>query len=134
LGKHVHVRSDGALFSCFKMEEQVGHLNTVGFSAAARWVREHPHYASDLPTCSDCPLATVCGGGCRSENLLYTGDPDEAPCGPWRVRVMSELLAEGRVTAVGWPVAFLVEEAASRGIDAPVDLAPRHASRHLVDT
>jgi radical SAM protein with 4Fe4S-binding SPASM domain len=133
LGKHVHVRSDGALFNCFKMEEKVGHLDTVGFAAAARFIRENPHRATDLPTCADCPLATLCGGGCRSENLLYTGDPDEPPCGPWRVRVLSELLAENRVKAVEWSVAFLLQEARSRGIETPRDLLPRTTSRHLID-
>jgi radical SAM protein with 4Fe4S-binding SPASM domain len=133
LGKHVHVRSDGALFNCFKMEEKVGHLDTIGFAPAAQSIRENPHRASDLPTCAECPLATLCGGGCRSENLLYTGNPDEPPCGPWRVRVMSELLAEDRVTAVEWSVAFLLQEARARGIETPSDLSPRGTSRHLVD-
>jgi radical SAM protein with 4Fe4S-binding SPASM domain len=133
LGQHVHVRSDGALFNCFKMEEKVGHLDTIGFAAAARLLRENPHRAADLATCADCPLATLCGAGCRSENLLYTGDPDEPPCGPWRVRVLSELLAEDRVTAVEWPVAFLLQEARAHGIETPRGLVPCGKSRHLVD-
>jgi radical SAM protein with 4Fe4S-binding SPASM domain len=133
LGQHVHVRSDGALFNCFKMEEQVGHLDTVGFAAAAQSIRENPHRARDLPTCADCALATLCGGGCRSDNLLYTGDADEPACGPWRVRVISELLAEDRVGAVEWPVGFLLEEARNRGIETPDDVRSRRVSRHLVD-
>ncbi len=133
LGRHIHIRSDGALFNCFKMEEQVGHLETIGFAAAAKSIREHPHYASALPSCADCPLATLCGGGCRSENWLYTGNADEPPCGPWRVRVISELLAEDRVTAVEWPVAFLLQEAHCRGLETPHDLIPRQMSRHLID-
>jgi radical SAM protein with 4Fe4S-binding SPASM domain len=133
LGQHVHVRSDGALFNCFKMEERVGHLDALGFAAVAMSVRENPHRAADLPTCADCPLATLCGGGCRSENLLYTGNADEPPCGPWRVRVISELLAEDCVTAVEWPVAFLLGEARMRGIETPAGLVPRKMSRHLID-
>ena len=133
LGQHVHVRSDGALFNCFKMEEQVGHLETNGFAATALAIREHPHPATALPVCAKCPLATLCGGGCRSENLLYTGDPDKPPCGPWRVRIMSELLAEDQVTVVEWRVAFLLAEARCRGIETPSDLLPRHPSRHLMD-
>ena len=133
LGQHVHVRSDGVLFNCFKMEERVGHLQTTGFAAAAMSIREHPHRVSALPTCAGCPLATLCGGGCRSENLLYTGNPDTPPCGLWRVRVISELLAEERVTAVEWPVAFLLQEARARGIETPRDLFPRKRSRHLID-
>jgi len=46
---------------------------------------------------------------------------------------MSELLAEDRVTAVDWPVAFLLHEAKARGIETPDGLAPRKTSRHLVD-
>ena len=134
LGHHIHVRSDGALFNCFKMEEQVGHLDVEGFAATARSVREHPHRATELTTCRDCPLATICGAGCRAENLLYTGDADDPPCGPWRVRVLSELLAEGRVTAVEWSLAFLLQEARRRGIETPGHLMPRQVSRHLVDT
>ena len=133
LGHHVHVRSDGALFNCFKMEEQVGDLAAAGFEAAARAVRGHPHRAADLAVCRDCPLATLCGGGCRSENLLYTGDPDRPPCGSWRVRVVSELLAEDRVSALEWPVAFLLAEARARGIETPDDVVPRQVSRHMVD-
>jgi hypothetical protein len=47
---------------------------------------------------------------------------------------MSELLAEERVTAVEWPVAFLLQEARIRGIETPNDLRPRQMSRHLTDT
>ncbi|MHC4662278.1 MAG: radical SAM protein [Planctomycetota bacterium] len=133
LGNHIHVRSDGDLFNCFKMEEKVGELKTTGFAEAARLIRENPHRAAELPTCADCPLATICGAGCRSENLLYTGDPDKPPCGLWRVRVLSELLAEGRVTALEWPVAFLLHEARRRGIETPENLAPQKVSRHMID-
>lgn len=132
-GQHLHIRSDGALFNCFKMEEQVGHLETTGFATAAQAMRGHPQYARELPTCAACPLATLCGGGCRSENLLYTGDPNTPPCGPWRVRILSELLAENRVTAVEWPLRFLLEEARRRGIETPGALRPQRASRHLID-
>lgn len=133
LGQHIHVRSDGALFSCFKMEEKIGHLYTNGFAAAADYNCNNPHPASTLPTCVECPLATLCGGGCRSENLLYTGNPDTPPCGPWRVRVISELLAEEKIAAVEWPVALLAQEAQERGINIPGDLFPRQQSRHLIE-
>jgi radical SAM protein with 4Fe4S-binding SPASM domain len=133
LGQHIHLRSDGTLFNCFKMEEKIGHLTTNGFAAAADYNLKHPHPANALPTCAGCPLATLCGGGCRSENLLYTGDPDTPPCGPWRVRVISELLAEEKVSAVEWPIAFLAQEALKRGIEIPVDLYRRQQSRHLIE-
>lgn len=133
MGHHLHLRSDGALFSCFKMEEKVGHLRQEGFASALSALRDHPHPATSLSTCADCPLNTICGGGCRSENLLYTGDPDVVPCGEWRVRVVSELLADDRPDAMEWPVPHLLAECKARGIEAP-DLMPARLSRHLLET
>jgi len=134
MGNHLHVRSDGRLFNCFKMEEHVGDLAQQDFVETARQVRARPHPARALAACADCALATLCGGGCRSDNLLYTGDADLPPCGPWRVRLMSELLAEERVTAVDWPVHHLLAEAHARGIDAPSHIEPVRQSRHLLET
>jgi len=133
LGHHLHVRSDGALFTCFKMEEQVGHLYERSFAEALRDRAERLRPVSTLSYCADCDLATICGGGCRSENYQYTGDPDIPVCGFWRVQVLAELLAEDRVTALEWPAAHLLAEARARGIDGPDTLVPRAPSRHLVD-
>lgn len=135
MGRHLHLRSDGSLFTCFKMEEKVGALTSgQSFASQARQVRQAPHPAAALTTCRECPLATLCGGGCRSENYLYTGDPDQALCGPWRVQVISELLAEDRVTAVDWPVPHLLVEARARGIPCPDRIEEERLSRHLTDT
>ena len=112
------------------MEERLGDL-ADGFREGATHIMNNPRRAADTPWCSDCPLVTLCGGGCRSENLLYTGDPDRPPCGPWRVRVLCEMLAGNRPDVVEWPVAFLLAEARSRGIAVPADLKPRVPSRHL---
>ncbi len=133
MGHHLHVRSDGALFPCFKMEEFVGHLREEGFDAALEMVRGHPHPASDLPLCRDCPLATLCGAGCRSDNFLYTTNGDVPPCGPWRVRVLCELLAEDWVPALEWPIHHLAAEARRRGIEAPEHIHLQGVSRHCVE-
>jgi hypothetical protein len=77
-----------------------------------------------LDRCRDCALATLCGGGCRSDNLRWTGSGEEPACGPWRVRVLCELLAEDRVTALEWPSVHLLAEARRRGIPAPDRLVP----------
>jgi radical SAM protein with 4Fe4S-binding SPASM domain len=130
LGHHLHLRSDGALFSCFKMEEPVGHLRGGGFAAAVASVREAPHPAAALSACRDCPLRTLCGGGCRSENLLLTGDVDVPACGPWRPAVIAALLAEHHVTALHWPAPHLLAEAHRRGIPAPERLALARPSLH----
>jgi radical SAM protein with 4Fe4S-binding SPASM domain len=134
LGHHLHVRSDGALFTCFKMEEKVGDLRHDRFAEALAALRARPHPARTLACCADCALNTLCGGGCRSENLQYTGDADQPVCGPWRVRVLCELLAEDRASALEWPVPHLLVEARRRGIEAPQRLVPAIPSRHLTDT
>jgi radical SAM protein with 4Fe4S-binding SPASM domain len=134
MGHHLHVRSDGVLFNCFKMEETVGDLRNARFADVLEAVRSRPHRAADLALCADCPLATLCGGGCRSENLQYTGDPDRPICGPWRIRVISELLAEDRAACLEWPAPHLLSEARQRGIAGPERLVPAIPSRHLIDT
>lgn len=133
LGYHLHLRSDGSLFPCFKMEEKVGHLRQDGFEAALHHVRNHPHPASALPLCRDCDLATLCGAGCRSDNYLYTTDGDTPLCDTWRVRVLCELLAEDWVSALDWPIHHLAAEARRRGIDTP-EVEPKGVSRHLRET
>lgn len=134
LGYHLHLRSDGALFTCFKMEERVGHLADEPFADSLADLQRRSRPVSTLPLCADCALATLCGGGCRSENLQFTGDADEPVCGPWRVRVLCELLAEEQVAALKWPATHLLAEAHARGIEAPDDLKPVIISRHLIDT
>jgi len=133
LGHHLHLRSDGTLFPCFKMEEKVGHLRVEGFEAALKQVRSNPHPAAELPLCRDCALATLCGAGCRSDNYLYTTDGDRPLCDTWRVRVISELLADDWVSALDWPIHHLVAEARRRGIETPEDIRPRGISRHCID-
>ena len=134
LGHHLHVRSDGVLFTCFKMEERVGHLAELAFADALDQLRTRARPARTLPRCEGCALNTLCGGGCRSDNLMYTGDADTPICGEWRVRIVSELLAEDHVTALEWPVMHLLAEAHSRGIEAPPRLDPLRSSRHLTET
>jgi radical SAM protein with 4Fe4S-binding SPASM domain len=134
LGHHLHVRSDGALFTCFKMEERVGDLRDHDFAHALARLDERARPVATLPLCADCALATLCGGGCRSENLQLTGDADVPICGPWRVRVLCELLAEDRPSALKWSAAHLLAEARAREIRGPEALVPVIPSRHLLDT
>lgn len=116
LGSTLNVRSDGTLFACFRMLEPAGALGRQGFTAVAMALRANPRPAHSFPPCADCPLATLCGGGCRSDNLLMSGDPERPVCGPWRVRVLCELLAEHRVSCLEWPTRHLLAEAHLRGL------------------
>jgi radical SAM protein with 4Fe4S-binding SPASM domain len=131
LGHHLHVRSDGALFTCFKMEEQVGSLADRSFGDLLDTLPTLARPAASLDPCRTCPLETLCGGGCRSENLGLSGDASVPACGPWRVRVLAELLGEDRPHALEWPAHHLLAEAHARGIEAPERLVTVVGSRHL---
>jgi hypothetical protein len=115
-----------------RVEELVGHIGDLSVGEALRRLRDDPHPASGLETCRPCALNTLYGGGCRSDNFLYTGT-GEPLCGPWRVRVLSELLAEECVGAVHWSVPHLYAEARRRGIDVPPSLPAIGPSRHCID-
>jgi radical SAM protein with 4Fe4S-binding SPASM domain len=119
LGHHLHVRSDGQLFSCFKMDEPIGDLRQESFAEVARASQGRARPACTLPICAECTLNTLCGGGCRSENHRYTGSPNQPVCGEWRKRVCYELLAEDLPAALEWPVEHLLAEAKERNIPAP---------------
>jgi mycofactocin biosynthetic radical S-adenosylmethionine protein MftC len=120
LGTTLNVRSDGLLYACFRMHEPVGDLRRQRLAEVAATLRANPRPARGFLPCAECPLATLCGGGCRSDNLLLSGDPERPLCGPWRLQVLSELLAEDRVSCLDWPTCHLASEARRRGIEAPL--------------
>jgi radical SAM protein with 4Fe4S-binding SPASM domain len=119
LGATLNVRSDGMLYACFRMHEPAGDIRQQGFAEVAAALRGNPRPARSFPPCADCPLATLCGGGCRSDNYLLSGNAERPLCGPWRVRVLCELLAEDRVACLEWPTCHLLSEARLRGIEVP---------------
>ena len=133
LGMHLSVRADGAVFGCYQMEELQGKLQPGGLAQICAQIAAEVRPAHQLPLCRDCALASLCGAGCRSENLVLTGDGATPACGPWRVRVLCELLAQDRPDAVKWPAQHLLAEAHALGIEAPSSLARVIPSRALVE-
>jgi radical SAM protein with 4Fe4S-binding SPASM domain len=127
-GYDLHIRSDGQIFKCFKMEESIGHVSSEPLADVWQKARRSCRLATDLPACADCPLVTLCGGGCRSENILYTGDGDQPLCGPWRKHVLAEMLADGQVGVVEWPTLYLINEARARQLDVPFPATPQYPS------
>ncbi len=127
-GNDLHIRSDGVVFGCFKMEEPLGSFADQSLAQIWRAAKAGCRFAKDLATCADCCLNTLCGGGCRSENALYTGDPNQPLCGPWRVQILAEMLAEDRVSALTWSTLYLINEARARGLDVPFHPLPKWPS------
>jgi hypothetical protein len=60
------------------------------------------------------------------------GLPDLPDCGPWRVKVLSELLAEDNVAALEWPAIHLRAEARRRDIDLPDPPRNGRQSLHVI--
>jgi radical SAM protein with 4Fe4S-binding SPASM domain len=131
-GMDLSVRSDGALFNCFRMEEPIGRYQPGNLGQTWQATRNAPKLAVLSPTCKGCPIVTLCGGGCRTENLLITGEPDLPDCGPWRVQVLSELLAENQVFALEWSSTHLRAEAKRRGIALSPPPGKARRSLHVI--
>jgi radical SAM protein with 4Fe4S-binding SPASM domain len=131
-GMDLSVRSDGTLFTCFRMEEPIGSYRPGSLARNWQAARDTPKLASLSPTCKGCPIVALCGGGCRTENLLVTGEPDLPDCGPWRVQVLSELLAENQVFALEWSSMHLRAEAQRRGIALSPPPGKARRSLHVI--
>lgn len=125
LGVHINVRADGAVFGCFQMEELQGQLRPGELPSLLAGLAAAAQPADRLPLCADCALASLCGAGCRAENVALTGDARTPACGPWRVRVLCELLAQDRPDALRWPARHLLAEAHALKLDAPAELLRR---------
>lgn len=129
LGVHINVRADGVVSGCFQMEELQGPLRPGELRSVLAHLAADAQPAHRLPLCADCPLASLCGAGCRAENVALTGDARTPACGPWRVRVLCELLAQDRPDALHWPARHLLAEAHALKLEAPRELLRRVDAR-----
>jgi len=130
LGLHLAIRSDAKVFSCHRMQEApIGSLRLQNLDYFTRTRFERARPVSSLAQCTDCSIARLCGAGCRAENLLYTGNPECPPCGPWRKSLLSALIAEGRSDAPEWDLLHLIAEARRRGLPVPVLDIARHRTQ-----
>ncbi len=132
-GHDLHVRSDGLMFNCFKMEEPLGNYPSMSVRDGWQKGKTACKPAPILQTCKDCALSTLCGGGCRSENILYTGNGDIPLCGSWRKSVIAELLAENKVSALEWPTKYLINEAKKRNYNPPKEASVKYCSYNSID-
>jgi len=122
-GIALHMRSDGALFTCHRMVgKPISWGQNQGFEAAIRKMADFAKPAVNLATCCSCPWVRLCAGGCRSENFHLTNDCEVPLCGPWRVQTIAEKLAEGRSDVVHWSTAHLMAEAARLNLEVPQTL------------
>lgn len=116
--ENLYIRSDGGVFSCFKMVEQFGHISE-GMKNVIERRRKTAHKASEIAMCRSCPFVSLCAGGCRADNMILERSVRAPICGKWRVRFLAEMLFEDRPYVMDWSVPHQLEEAKKRGIETP---------------
>lgn len=112
--EQLFVRSDGAIFSCFKLVGELGHLSE-GLKTVVNRRRETPHFV-DLEPCRSCPFRHLCAGGCLSDRLIYQKAYQKPVCGPWRKKLIAEMLFEDKTFVFDWDILHLLAEAKKRGL------------------
>ncbi len=112
--EQLFVRSDGTIFSCFRLVGEIGHLSE-GVKTVVNRRRQMPH-SVDLEPCRSCPFIYLCAGGCLSDRLIYQKTHQEPVCGPWRKKLMAEMLFEDKTFVFEWDILHLLAEARMRGL------------------
>ena len=116
--ENIYVRSDGAIFSCFKLIEQYGHISE-GLATVMERRRAQRVLAKNLAMCKDCPLVSLCAGGCRADNIILEKSVRAPVCGAWRRQVIAEMLFEDKPYVLDWHAMHQFAEAKKRGIKTP---------------
>ena len=116
--QNLFIRSDGTIFSCFKMIEPLGHISENIAALLKRQRQTHP-LAAELAMCKNCPFLNMCAGGCRADNLILQRSSNAPICGQWKKKLIADMLFEDRPYVFDWPVQRLLSEAKKRGIDTP---------------
>ncbi len=116
--ENIFVRSDGNIFSCFKMVECFGNIHD-GIKTVLEKRRKSAVMAAELPLCKDCPFVHLCASGCRADNIILTGNTKAPICGPWRQKLLAEMLFENKPFVLDWSIPEQMTEARKRGFNPP---------------
>ena len=112
------IQSDGAVFSCFRLVEPIGHISEGLQTIVDR--REKTPLPMALEPCRSCPFVNLCACGCRSDAHIFQSLHHKPICGKWRKRLVAEMLFEDRPYIFDWPLLYLMAEAHKRGLDRDV--------------
>ena len=114
----IFVRSDGAVYSCFKMVECFGHIKD-GLKSVMNKRRKEAVMAAQLPICHNCPFVSLCAAGCRADNIILTGNTKAPICGPWRKELIAEMLYDDASSIFDWSIQQQLTEAKKLGFKTP---------------
>ena len=113
--ENIYIRSDGTIFSCFKLVEPLGHISE-GLKTVLERRRKTSRFASESTLCSHCPFVSLCASGCHADNIIYQKSTKLPICGKWRRQVIAEMLFEDKSYVLDWPLIHQMAEAKKRGI------------------
>ena len=116
--ENIFIRSDGSIFSCFKLVECFGHISE-GLKNVMAKRRKTATKAVDLPMCRSCPFVSLCASGCRADNIILSGSTKAPICGKWRRQLIAEMLFEDKAYIFDWHIRYQLAEARKRGIETP---------------
>ncbi|MBQ9817885.1 MAG: radical SAM protein [Proteobacteria bacterium] len=117
--ENIYIRSDGSIFSCFKLVECFGHISE-GIKTVMERRRKTAVLASDLKMCRECPFVSLCASGCRADNFIFTNSAKAPICGKWRRQLIAEMLFEDKPFVLDWHIRLQMAEARKRGIETPL--------------
>ncbi len=116
--ENIYIRSDGSVYSCFKLVECFGHISQ-GLKNVMAERRKTATKAADLPMCRSCPFVSLCASGCRADNIILSGSTKAPICGKWRRQLIAEMLFEDKAYVLDWHICYQMAEAKKRGIETP---------------
>ena len=127
--ENMYIRSDGTIFSCFKLVEPFGHISE-GLETVMARRKKCAVLAKDLPLCRNCPFVSLCASGCRADNLIYEESVRAPICGKWRKQLIAEMLFEDKPFVFDWPIPHQMAEAKKRGIPTPQFIITEFSHQH----
>ena len=116
--ENIYIRSDGSVFSCFKLVECFGHISQ-GLKNVMAERRKTATKAAELAMCRNCPFVSLCASGCRADNIILSGSTKAPICSKWRRQLIAEMLFEDKVYVFDWHISYQMAEARKRGIETP---------------
>ena len=112
--EQLYIRSDGAIFPCYRLVGQIGHISEGLKEVVYR--RRRASLPVDVEPCRSCPFIYLCACGCHADRLIYQQSHQEPICGPWRKKLIAEMLFEDRPDVLEWRILTLFAEARKRNL------------------
>ena len=113
--EYLCVRSDGEVYSCFRLMHKIGHISEGIQTIVER--RRNTAQITDIEPCCSCPFRYLCAAGCQTDRMIFQESHQEDFCGPWRKQLVAEMLFEDKPYFYDWPMRYLISEAQKRGLE-----------------